>query len=90
MFPIRIVGWCLRRILCCGNAGKLWLMFLSNRREAILAMDLLDGAYRGFLKSVLLLEHKILHFNVASHPSSEGLFSNCARYSRRQPGLQLR
>ena len=59
-----------------GDAGKKWLAFLHNHREAIIACDfftLPTAAFR-VLYCFFVIEHerrKILHFNVTQHPSAD-------------------
>jgi transposase InsO family protein len=72
----RTVARYLRPIRRRGNAGKRWLAFLNNHREAIVAMDLFTVPTVTFrtLYCFFVIEHsrrKILHVNVTSHPSSE-------------------
>jgi transposase InsO family protein len=72
----RTVARYLRRIRRRGNAGKRWLTFLDNHREAIVAMDFFIVPTITFrtLYCFFVTEHarrRILHINVTSHPSSE-------------------
>ncbi len=59
-----------------GDAGKKWLAFLHNHREAIVALDFFTVPTASFriLYCFFIIEHerrKILHFNVTPHPSAE-------------------
>jgi hypothetical protein len=58
------------------DAGKKWLAFLHNHREAIVAFDFFTVPTASFriLYCFFIIEHerrKILHFNVTRHPSAE-------------------
>ena len=66
------------RYLRCrrGDPGKRWLAFLTNHREAIVAMDFFAVPTLTFklLYGFFVIEHgrrRILHFNVTSHPTSD-------------------
>ena len=66
----------LRRLRRPGDAGKRWLAFLANHREAIVAIDFFTVPTLTFklLYCFFVIEHgrrRILHFNVTSHPTSE-------------------
>jgi hypothetical protein len=59
-----------------GDAGKKWLAFLHNHREAIVAFDFFTVPTATFrlLYCLFVIEHerrRILHFNVTQHPSSD-------------------
>jgi transposase InsO family protein len=64
-------GWRRR-----GDAGRRWLAFLENHREAILAFDFFTVPTLMFqrLYCFFVIEHrrrKILHFNVTRHPTAD-------------------
>lgn len=72
----RTIGRCLRRLRRRGDAGKRWLAFLQNHREAIVALDFFTVPTIAFklLYCFFVIEHrrrKILHINVTRHPSAE-------------------
>jgi transposase InsO family protein len=72
----RTVARYLRRILRRGDPGKMWLAFLRNHREAIVALDFFTVPTATFrvLYCLLVIEHgrrRILHFNVTRHPSAD-------------------
>ena len=59
-----------------GDAGKNWLAFLRNHREAIAAIDFftLPTVTFRLLYCFFVIDHgrrKILHFNVTAHPTAE-------------------
>ena len=58
-----------------GDAGKPWLTFLKNHREAIVAMDFFTVPTATFrvLYCFFVISHsrrKILHFNPTEHPTA--------------------
>jgi transposase InsO family protein len=72
----RTIGRYLRRLRRRGDAGKRWLAFLQNHREAIVAVDFFTVPTIAFklLYGFFVIEHrrrKILHINVTGHPSAE-------------------
>jgi len=65
-----------RRLPPSGDAGKRWLVFLRNHREAIAALDFFTLPTIAFrqLYCFFLIDHsrrKILHFNVTAHPTAD-------------------
>ena len=72
----RTVARYLRHLRRRGDPGKNWLSFLANHREAIVAIDFFTVPTLTFrlLYCFFVIEHgrrRVLHFNVASHPTSE-------------------
>ncbi len=72
----RTVARYLPRTRRRGDAGKKWLAFLHNNREAIVAFDFFTVPTASFriLYCFFIIEHerrKILHFNVTQHPSAD-------------------
>jgi hypothetical protein len=72
----RTVARYLSRTQRRGDAGKKWLAFLHNHREAIVAFDFFTVPTATFriLYCFFIIEHerrKILHFNVTVHPSAD-------------------
>jgi hypothetical protein len=72
----RTVARYLRRTQRRGDAGKKWLAFLRNHREAIVALDLFTVPTATFrvLYCLFVIEHgrrRIPHFNVTRHPSAD-------------------
>ena len=72
----RTVARYMRRIHPRGDAGKRWLAFLQNHREAIVALDFFTVPTVTFqlLYCLFFIEHgrrRILHFNVTQYPTSE-------------------
>jgi hypothetical protein len=72
----RTVARYLSRTQRRGDAGKRWLAFLHNHREAIVAFDFFTVPTATFrvLYCFFVIEHerrRILHFNVTRHPSSD-------------------
>jgi transposase InsO family protein len=65
-----------RRLPRPGDAGKNWLAFLKNHREAIAAIDFFTVPTVTFrlLYCFFVIDHgrrRILHFNVTAHPTAE-------------------
>ncbi|HEY1206995.1 MAG: integrase core domain-containing protein [Bryobacteraceae bacterium] len=65
-----------RRLPRPGDAGKNWLAFLRNHREAIAAIDFFTVPTVTFrlLYCFFAIDHgrrQILHFNVTAHPTAE-------------------
>ncbi len=89
----RTVARYLPRTRRRGDAGKKWLAFLHNHREAIVAFDFFTVPTASFriLYCFFIIEHerrKILHFKVTRHPSAEWVvqqlratFAEAAPYS---------
>jgi putative transposase len=72
----RTVARYLKRVRRRGDPAKRWLTFLSNYREAIVALDFFTVPTVTFqlLYCFSVIEHRrrrILHFNVTSKPASE-------------------
>jgi hypothetical protein len=72
----RTVARYLPRTRRRGDAGKRWLAFLHNHREAIVAFDFFTVPTASFrtLYCFFIIDHErrnILHFNVTRHPSAE-------------------
>lgn len=70
----RTVSRYIRHISPSNQSRKLWASFLSNHREAIIAMDFFTVPTLTFrvLYCFFVIEHgrrKILHFNVTDHPT---------------------
>jgi transposase InsO family protein len=75
-----------------GDAGKNWLAFLENHRDAIAALDFFTVPTATFrlLYCFFVIDHhrrKILHFNVTAHPTADWVrqqlreaFPNAGRY----------
>ena len=66
----------VRRMPRSGDAGKNWLTFLNNHREAIAAIDFFTVPTITFrlLYCFFVIDHgrrRILHFNVTTHPTAE-------------------
>lgn len=74
----RTVGRYLRYVRRLGDPAKRWLAFLNNHREATVAFDFFTVPTVTFqlLYCFFVIEHgrrRILHFNVTSKPTSEGV-----------------
>jgi transposase InsO family protein len=72
----RTVARYLRRIRRRGGSAQSWLTFLTNHREAIVALDFFTVPTATFqlLYCFFVIEHerrKILHYNITSHPNAE-------------------
>ena len=72
----RTVARYLRRSTRRGDAGKRWLAFLQNHREAIAAFDFFTVPTLTFqlLYCFFVIDHgrrRILHFNVTRHPTAD-------------------
>jgi len=70
----RTVSRCLARVGRKGDARKLWLAFLRNHREGIVAMDFFTVPTATFrvLYCFFVIGHsrrRVLHFNATEHPS---------------------
>lgn len=72
----RTVARYLRRVRRRGDPGKLWLAFLQNHREMLVACDFFTVPTVAFQlpSCFFVIEHgrrRILHFNVTRHPTAE-------------------
>jgi putative transposase len=82
----RTVSRYFHRLFPPEQARKLWA-FLRNHREAIVAMDFFTVPTLTFrvLYCFFVIEHrrrKILHFNVAEHPTGSWIARNCEKHFR--------
>jgi hypothetical protein len=88
----RTVARYLRRLRPrSGKRDHCWNAFLANQREVIVAFDFFTVPTLTFkvLYCFLVIEHgrrKILHCNVAAHPTSEWVVQqSCGKPSPRRP-----